>query len=80
MIDHLKAGDEVSFPGLLDLKLIVEEVHELKGAVRCKYFDDHLKKYIELTLPADALIRTPSSTSGSAPAVSAEPNPPNDTC
>jgi hypothetical protein len=57
MADYLKAGDEVSFPGLLDLKLIVAEVHELRGNVRCKYYDDHLKKYIELTLPADVLIR-----------------------
>jgi hypothetical protein len=24
--------------------------------VRCKYYDDHLKRYIRLTLPTDALV------------------------
>ncbi|HEY6900434.1 MAG TPA: hypothetical protein VI233_07320 [Puia sp.] len=56
MYDFLKVGDEVTFPGLLDIKLIVEEVHENRGNVRCKYYDDHLKKFIKLTLPADALV------------------------
>jgi hypothetical protein len=55
MYNHLKTGEEVSFPGLLDIKLIVEEVHHSK--VRCKYYDDHLKKYIRVTFPADALVR-----------------------
>jgi hypothetical protein len=60
MFDHLKIGEEVSFPGLLDIKLIVEELND--GKVRCKYFDDHLHKYIRVTFPADALIRvTPAS-------------------
>lgn len=59
MYDFLKVGDEVTFPGLLDIKLIIEEVHENRGNVRCKYYDDHLKRFIKLTLPADALI--PSS-------------------
>ena len=56
MFDHLKIGEEVSFPGLLDIKLVVEEVFENRGSVRCKYYDEHLKKFIKLTLPADALI------------------------
>ena len=55
MYDFLKVGEEVTFPGLLDIKLIVEEIHEARGNVRCKYYDDHLGKYIKLTLPADAL-------------------------
>jgi hypothetical protein len=64
MYDDLKVGEEVSFPGLLDIKLVVEEVHEFK--VRCRYYDDHLKKHIRLTVSADALIRvspSPGSTS-----------------
>jgi len=56
MYDFLKVGDEVTFPGLLDIKLIIEEVRENRGNVRCKYYDDHLKRFIKLTLPADALI------------------------
>lgn len=56
MYDFLKVGDEVTFPGLLDIKLIVEEVHENRGNVRCKYYDDCLKRFIQLTLPADALV------------------------
>jgi len=59
MYDFLKAGDEVTFPGLLDIKLIIEEVHENRGKVRCKYYDDHLKRFIKLTLPSDALIPCP---------------------
>jgi len=56
MYNLLKVGEEVTFPGLLDISLIVEEVHENRGNVRCKYYDDHLKRYIRLTLPIDALI------------------------
>lgn len=56
MFTLLKVGDEVTFPGLLDIKLIVEEVQENSGSVRCKYYDDHLRKFIKLTLPADALV------------------------
>jgi hypothetical protein len=56
MYNLLKVGEEVTFPGLLDIRLIVEEVHENRGYVRCKYYDDHLKRYIKLTLPTDALI------------------------
>ena len=59
MYDLLKAGDEVTFPGLLDIKLVVEEVFENRGNVRCKYYDDHLKRFIKLTLPADALVPSP---------------------
>ena len=58
MYDDLKVGEEVSFPGLLDLRLLVEEVQDSK--VRCKYYDEHLKKYVRLTVPADALVRSNS--------------------
>ncbi len=61
MYDFLKVGDEVTFPGLLDIKLIIEEVRENRGNVRCKYYDDHLKRFIKLTLPADALIPCPKA-------------------
>ena len=77
MFHHLKAGEEVSFPGLLDIKLIVEEANDSR--VRCKYFDDHLRKYIRVTFPADALIRV-TPTSAPAPAVSAPPDPASDIC
>ncbi|HEY4334847.1 MAG TPA: hypothetical protein VGM89_03095 [Puia sp.] len=56
MYEFLKEGEVVTFPGLMEIKLIVEEVNEMRGTVRCKYYDDHLKKYIKLTLPADALV------------------------
>lgn len=56
MYDFLKVGEEVTFHGLLDLKLIVEEVNEARGNVRCKYYDDNLRRYIKLTLPADSLV------------------------
>jgi hypothetical protein len=57
MYDLLEVGEEVSFPGLLDIRLIVEDAHEIQGNIRCKYFDDHLRKYIRLTLPANQLVR-----------------------
>jgi hypothetical protein len=56
MYDFIKIGQEVTFQGLLDIKLIVEEVNEVRGNARCKYYDHHLKRYIKLTLPVDALI------------------------
>ncbi|HWK04979.1 MAG TPA: hypothetical protein VNS58_15160 [Puia sp.] len=56
MYDYLKPGEEVTFQSLLDLPLIVEEVNERKGNVRCKYYDENLGKFIKLTLPADSLI------------------------
>jgi hypothetical protein len=56
MYAMLKVGEAVTFPGLMDIKLIVEEVYENKGHVRCKYYDDLLKKFIKLTLPADSLM------------------------
>ena len=56
MYGILKVGEEVTFPGLMDIKLIIEEVYENKGHVRCKYYDDLLKKFIKLTLPADSLV------------------------
>lgn len=52
----LKVGEEVTFPGLLDIKLIVEGINEKRGSARCKYYDDHLKRFIQLTLPADSLV------------------------
>ena len=58
MYGLLKVGEEVTFPGLLDIKLIVEEVYENQASVRCKYYDDHLKRFIKLTLPADSLVPT----------------------
>ena len=58
MYGLLKVGEEVTFQGLLDIKLIVDEVYENKGSVRCKYYDDHLKRFIKLTLPADSLVPT----------------------
>lgn len=59
MYDNLKEGEEVSFPGLLDLRLIVEEVHDTK--VRCKYYDEYLKKYVRLTVPSGELVRSNSA-------------------
>ena len=56
MCDFLKVGEEVTFRGLMDIKLIVEGVNEVRGNVRCKYYDDHLKRYIKLTLPAESLM------------------------
>ena len=58
MYEFLKVGDEVIFPGLLDIKLIVDEVYESRGAIRCKYYDDQLKKFIKVMLPAGAVVRT----------------------
>ena len=55
MYDFLKVGEEVTFQCLHDIKLIVEEVNELKGNVRCKYYDENLRKFIKLTLPAESL-------------------------
>jgi hypothetical protein len=77
MFHHLKIGEEVSFPGLLDIKLIVEAIND--GKVRCKYYDDHLQKYIRVTFPAEALIRV-TPTLAPAPAVSAPPGPASDIC
>jgi hypothetical protein len=59
MYDFLKVGEEVTFECLHDIKLIVEEVNEFKGNVRCKYYDENLKKFIRLTLPAESLIPVP---------------------
>jgi hypothetical protein len=58
MSDFLKVGEEVTFRGLLDIKLIVEGMNEVRGNVRCKYYDDHLKRFIKLTLPAESLVRS----------------------
>ena len=56
MYDFFKIGEEVSFQSLPDMRLIVEEINEVNGNVRCKYYDDNLRKYIRLTLPAEALV------------------------
>jgi hypothetical protein len=56
MYDFFRIGEEVIFQSLSDLHLIVEGVNEVNGGIRCKYFDDNLKRYIKLTLPADSLI------------------------
>jgi hypothetical protein len=62
----LKVGEEVTFPGLIDIKLIVEEINENRSTVRCKYYDEYLEKYIRLTLPSDALV--PSKNAGKSKA------------
>ena len=67
MYEFLKVGEEVTFQSLHDIKLIVEEVNEFKGNVRCKYFDENLKRYIKLTLPADSLIPCSSSKKKTVP-------------
>ena len=56
MYDFLKVGEEVTFQCLRDIKLIVEEVNEFRGNVRCKYFDENLNRFIQLTLPAESLV------------------------
>lgn len=62
MYELFHTGQEVSFPGLPDIRLIIISVDDHKGNLRCKYYDDHLQKYITLTLSADALspVRKPS--------------------
>ena len=47
-----------AYQRLYDMILLhgTEEVYENKGHVRCKYYDDLLKKFIKLTLPADSLM------------------------
>jgi hypothetical protein len=56
MYDFFNIGQEVTFQNLSDLRLIVEGVNEANGGIRCKYFDDNLKRYIKLTLPPESLI------------------------
>jgi uncharacterized protein YodC (DUF2158 family) len=56
MYEYLKPGEEVTFQSLLDLRLIIEEVNETSGSVRCKYYDENLGKFIKLTLPAESLV------------------------
>jgi len=56
MYDFLKVGEEVTFQCLHDIRLIVEEINEFKGNVRCKYYDENLKRFIKLTLPAESLM------------------------
>jgi len=55
MYDFLKVGEEVTFQCLHDIRLIIEEINEFKGNVRCKYYDDNLGRFIKLTLPAESL-------------------------
>ena len=61
MYHFLKEGAEVTFQCLHDIKLIVEEFNEHKNNVRCKYYDENLKRFIKLTLPADSLIPAPKA-------------------
>ena len=56
MYDYFQVGEEVIFQCLPDIRLIVEEVNEMNGNVRCKYYDDNLRKYIRLTLPPGSLV------------------------
>ena len=56
MYHFLQVGEEVTFQRLSDIRLIVEEINETSGDTRCKYFDDILRRYIRLTLPAESLI------------------------
>jgi hypothetical protein len=56
MYEFFRIGEEVIFQNLSDIPLIVEGVNEVSGGIRCKYFDDNLKRYIKLTLPAESLI------------------------
>ncbi len=55
MYEFLKVGEEVTFQCLHDIRLIIEEINEFKGNVRCKYYDDNLGRFIKLTLPAESL-------------------------
>jgi len=55
MYDFLKVGEEVTFPGLLDITLIVVDVNENRGNALCKYFDENLNRYVKLTLSAGEL-------------------------
>lgn len=64
MYDFFRIGEEVIFHSLSDLLLIVEGVNEANGGIRCKYFDDNLKRYIKLTLPPESLIPYRSSPPG----------------
>ena len=56
MYDFFRVGEKVTFQSLSDLHLIVEGVNEANGGIRCKYYDDNLKRFIKLTLPAESLI------------------------
>jgi hypothetical protein len=69
MYEFLKVGEEVTFQCLHDIRLIVEEINEFKGNVRCKYYDDNLKRYIKLTLPAESLIPVRKALKKSEPVV-----------
>jgi len=58
MYHFFKVGEEVIFHSLAEIRLIVEDINETSGGVRCKYFDENLRRYIKLTLPADSLTRS----------------------
>lgn len=58
MYHFFKVGEEVTFHSLADIRLIVEDINETNGGVRCKYFDENLRRFIKLTLPADSLTRS----------------------
>lgn len=56
MQHFFRVGEEVNFTCLPDITLIIEEINETNGSIRCKYYDDMLHKYIHLRLSADALV------------------------
>jgi uncharacterized protein YodC (DUF2158 family) len=56
MYQFFRVGEEVNFKCLPDIKLIIEDINETSGSIRCKYFDDQLQKYIRLRLSADSLV------------------------
>ena len=64
MYEYFRVGEVVTFQSLSELPLIVEGINEISGGIRCKYFDDNLKRYIKLTLPAESLIPHRSSPGG----------------
>jgi uncharacterized protein YodC (DUF2158 family) len=56
MYQFFRVGEEVHFKCLPDIKLIIEDINETSGSIRCKYYDDKLQKYIRLRLSADSLV------------------------
>jgi hypothetical protein len=56
MYHFFRVGEEVNFKCLPDIRLIIEEINETNGSIRCKYYDENLNKYIRLRLSADSLV------------------------
>jgi uncharacterized protein YodC (DUF2158 family) len=61
MYQFFRVGEEVHFKCLPDIKLIIEDINETSGSIRCKYYDDNLRKYIRLRLSADSLVPSASA-------------------